>query len=71
MAQAVEFIRALREKRDEITHHLAWVEQRAVNSESSWASAMRSEAAALRSDINEANFLIDGLQRRYLKAGST
>jgi len=66
MAQAVEFIRALCEKRDEITHHLAWVEQRAVHSEGSRASALRSEAAVLRRDINEANILIDRLQRRYL-----
>ena len=41
------------------------------DSEGSRASAMRSEAAALRRDINEANILVDRLQRRYLKAGLT
>jgi hypothetical protein len=64
-AQAVEFIRALCAKRDEMAHQLAWVEQRTVNSAGSRASAMRSEAAALRGDINEANILINRLQRRY------
>jgi len=66
MAQAVEFIRALCAKRDEMALQLTWVEQRAVNTEGSRASAMRSDAAALRRDINEALFLINRLQRRYL-----
>ena len=70
-AQAVEFIRALSAKRDEMALQLTSVERRAFNGEGSRASAMRSEAAALRRDISEALILINRLQRRYLKAGST
>ncbi len=64
-AQAVELVRALREKLDEMTAQLVRVERQAVTG-SSRAPAMRLEAASLRRDINEAQLLIDRLRRRYL-----
>jgi hypothetical protein len=60
VAQAAEFVRALKQQLHEMTARLAWVEPRAVT------DALRLEAAALRRDIQEAQFLIDGLQRCYL-----
>lgn len=68
-AQAVEFVRALRDQLEEMFLELAWVErQRLHNSRGSRGSALRWRAAVLRRDINEAQFLIDRLQRRYLNA---
>ncbi|HEY3995232.1 MAG TPA: hypothetical protein VGM40_04650 [Mycobacterium sp.] len=65
-AQAVELVRALRAKVDEMSVQLALVEHRAVSARSaSMALALRSEAAALRRDIAEALFLITRLQHRY------
>jgi hypothetical protein len=62
----VVLIRALRAKLDEMTAQLALVEHHAVTTRSgSMASALRSEAAALRRDIAEALFLITRLQHRY------
>jgi hypothetical protein len=65
-AQAVELIRALRHQLDEMTTQLAWVERQDVTGRNGRACAMRMEAATLRRDIREAEFLIDRLQRRYL-----
>jgi hypothetical protein len=62
----VELVRALRAKLNEMTVHLDWVERHAATTSShSMVSAMRSEAAGLRRDIDEALVLINGLQRRY------
>jgi hypothetical protein len=60
VAQAVELIRALKQQLHEMTTQLAWVERHG------FTDATRLEAAALRRDIQEAQFLIDGLRRRYL-----
>jgi hypothetical protein len=65
-AQAVEFVRALRVQLLEMTSRLAWVEQQDVTRSNARACAMRRERAALRRDIQEAQFLIDRLQHRYL-----
>ena len=65
-AQAVELIRALRHQLREMTKQLAWVERQDVTDRNGRACAMRMEAAALRRDIKEAQFLIDRLQLRYL-----
>ena len=64
--QAVEFIRALRVELGEMTSQLAWIERQNVTARNARAYAMRVEAAALRKDIQETEFLIDGLRRRYL-----
>jgi hypothetical protein len=66
IAQAVEFIRALRVQLHEMTSRLAWVERQDVTGRNSQAS--RIEAAELRCDIDTAQILIDRLQRRYLNA---
>jgi hypothetical protein len=66
VAQAVEFIRALRHQLDEMTTRLARVERQGVTARNGRACAMRMEASALRRDIQEARALIDQLQRRYL-----
>jgi hypothetical protein len=68
-AQAVELVRALRNQLHEMTHQLARLERRDVTGTSSRASAIRCEATALRRDINEAQILIDRLQRCYLNDG--
>jgi chromosome segregation ATPase len=65
-AQAAELVRALRNRLQKMTRQLAWLERQDVASWTSRASAIRSEAAALRRDINEAQTLIDRLERRYL-----
>jgi hypothetical protein len=65
-AQAVELVRALRDQLRGMTRQLTRLEGQAVTGANSRASAIRSEAAALRRDINEAQFLIDRLERRYL-----
>ena len=66
VAQALELVRALRQKLDEMTTQLAWVQRQDVTGRNGRACAMRLEAAALRRDTQEAQFLIDRLQRRYL-----
>jgi hypothetical protein len=48
-----------------MTSQLAWVERHGVG-RNRRAREMRMEAAALRADIQEAEFLIDRLGRRYL-----
>jgi hypothetical protein len=63
-AQAVEFIRALQAQLRKMTNRLALVERQGVTDRSS--REMRLEAATLRRDIQQAQFLIDRLQRRYL-----
>ncbi len=65
-AQAVELVRALRDQLHQMTHQLAWLDRQDSTGNNSRASAIRSEAAALRRDITEAKFFIDRLQRRYL-----
>jgi hypothetical protein len=69
-AQAAEFVRALRDQLHEMIHELVRLEGQDVTS-TSRASAIRCAAAALRRDINEAQTLIDRLQRRYLKTTNT
>jgi hypothetical protein len=64
VAQALELVRALRHQLHEMTTQLARVERQGVG-RSGRACAMRSEAAALRRDIREAEALIDRLNRRY------
>jgi hypothetical protein len=65
-AQAVELVRALRDQLHKMTRQLARLKRQHVTGTDGRASAMRCEAAALRRDINEAQFLIDRLERRYL-----
>jgi hypothetical protein len=67
-AQAVELVRALRDQLHQMTRQLAWLDREDVTGTNSRASAIRSEAAALRRDIDEAKVLIDRLQRRYLNS---
>jgi len=66
VAQALELVRALRHQLHEMTSQLVWVERQDVTGRNGRACAMRMEAAALRRDIQEAQALIDQLQRRYL-----
>jgi hypothetical protein len=66
-AQAVELVRALRRQQHQMTTQLAWVERQDVTGRNGPARALRMEAASLRRDIHEAQFLIDRLHRRYLK----
>ena len=66
VAQALELVRAVRHELHEMTTELAWVERQEVTGRNGRASAMRMNAAALRRDIQEAQLLIDRLQRRYL-----
>jgi hypothetical protein len=68
VAQAVEFVRALRAQLVRMTSQLAWIERQDVTRRNARAYAMRDEAAALRRDIYKAQHLIDRLQRRYLNA---
>jgi hypothetical protein len=56
----VELVRALREQLDKMTARLARIERQVVT------RRRRLEAASLRHDINQAQLLIDRLQRRYL-----
>ena len=65
-AQAVELVRALCDQLHKMTRELAWLERQDVTGTNGRASAIRHEAAALRVDIDEARFLIDRLERRYL-----
>jgi hypothetical protein len=65
-AQAVELVRALRDQLHQMTHQLVWLECQDATATNGRASAIRSEVAALRLDINEAHFLIDRLEPRYL-----
>ena len=71
VAQAVELVRALRNQLHEMTHQLVRLERQDVTGTSSRASAIRCEATALRRDINEAQILIDQLQRCYLNEADT
>ncbi len=54
--QAVEIVRVLRAHLLGMTSQLAWIERQDVTARSARAYAMRIEAAALRRDINEAQF---------------
>jgi hypothetical protein len=64
--QAVEFVRALHAHLVEMASQLAWIERQDVTGRNARAYAMRSEAAVLRREINEAQVLIDQLRRRHL-----
>jgi hypothetical protein len=66
IAQAMELVRALRDQVHEMTHRLVLLECQDVTGTNGRASAIRCEAAALRLDISEAQFLIDRLRLRYL-----
>ncbi|HTX94480.1 MAG TPA: hypothetical protein VME67_06320 [Mycobacterium sp.] len=66
VAQAVKLIHALQFQLVEMGGRLAWIERQNVTHSHSQACALRSEAAALRRDIDEAQMLIDRLKRRYL-----
>ena len=69
-AQAVEFVRALRDQLEDMVLELARIERQPLYiSRGSRASALRWKAAALRRDIDEAHSLIDRLERRFLNAG--
>ena len=68
-AQAVELVRALRHQLHEMTSQLARTERHGVG-RNRRACEMRREAAALRRDVQEAEFLIDQLRRRYLEKKS-
>jgi hypothetical protein len=57
-AQAVELVRALCDQLHKMTRELAWLERQDVTGRNRRASAIRREAAALRLDISEAQFLI-------------
>lgn len=70
-AQAVRFIDALHDQLVKMTAQLAWIERQDVTARNARAYAMRVEAAALRQDIQQAQFLIDGLARRYLGRNGT
>ena len=67
-AQALELVRALRHQLHLMTTRLAWVERQDVTGRNGRACAMRMEAATLRRDIQEAQFLIDRRQRRYMNS---
>jgi hypothetical protein len=66
MAQAAELVRALRDQMDGMTKRLVWIERRRVLGNSSRAIGMRSEASALRRDIDQALVHIERLRHRYL-----
>jgi len=66
-AQAIRLVGALRAQLEEMIAQLARVERKAAAARSGSAvAAMRTDAAMLRRDIDEAQMLIDRLQRRYL-----
>ena len=65
-AQAMKLVHALRAQFTVMTSRLTWVERQDVTRSNARACAMRMERAALRRDIQEAQFLIDRLQHRYL-----
>jgi hypothetical protein len=62
-AQAVELIRALRPQLRAMTTELAWVERQDVTGKNDRVCALRRD---IQRDIQEAQFLIDRLQRHYL-----
>jgi hypothetical protein len=69
VAQALELVHvAPSTARDD--PQLAWVERQDVTGRNGRACAMRMEASVLRREIQEAQFLIDRLQRRYLNGHS-
>jgi hypothetical protein len=65
-AQALELVRALSHQIREMTVKLTRIERQAAHSSIRHSAALRSEAAALRRDIDEAQMFIGRLQRRYL-----
>lgn len=67
-AQALELVRALSHQIREMTIKLTWLERQAANSSTRRSAALRSEAAALRRDIDEAQMFIGRLQRRHLNS---
>ena len=67
VAQAVEFIRALRVQLGEMTSQLSWIERQKLTATNARACALRVEAATLRRDIKQAQSLVDRLERCYLE----
>lgn len=67
VAQAVEFVRALRVQLGEMTSQLSWIERQNLTATNARACALRAEAATLRRDIKEAQSLIGQLERCYLE----
>jgi hypothetical protein len=64
-AQAMKLVRALREQLHAMSHRLVRLERQDVTGTNGRTSVIRCEAAALWRDIDEAQILIDRLQRRY------
>jgi hypothetical protein len=65
-AQAAEMVRALCDQQRRMLDQLAWLERRDITDKDGHSLALRREATALRQDIEEAQTLIDRLERRYL-----
>jgi hypothetical protein len=66
VAQAVEFVRALRLQLRKMTGQLASLERSEATGRHARACAMRAETAELRQDIHEAQLLVERLERLYL-----
>ncbi len=66
VVQAAEFIHLLRGQLRDMTGRLAWLERHGGAGRNDRERAMRTEAAGLRRDIEEAQILIDRLHCRYL-----
>jgi len=65
-AQAIELVRALRERLHEITCRLVRVEREGLPGRDGPPSAIPSEAAELRRDVSRAQILVNRLERSYL-----
>jgi hypothetical protein len=68
--QAVEFVRVLRFQLRKMTGQLASIERLQAAGRNARAGAMRAEAAELRRDIDEAQLLVERLERLYLHRGT-
>jgi hypothetical protein len=64
-AQARELLAALLEQVSVMTPRLVRAEREGACGDSSRARTIRREAAALRRDVGQAQFLIERLRRRY------
>ena len=65
-AQAIELVRALRERLHEMTCRLVRVERQGLAGRDSPPSALLSQAAELRRDVGRAQILVNRLERNYL-----
>lgn len=70
VAQAAEFVRALRFELRKMTGQLASLERLHATGRSARACAVRTESAELRHDIREAQLLVERLDRLYLRRGT-